>query len=108
MHCNKGCGWNYTHTSGFYSAFTSNPSSFFAALPASHSYHQKIAKEQHERVPLTPPNVLPMNHTSTGPSSNGFVSLDRSKFLAICEHHEKAVADPTVAAFLSDLKKLLN
>ena len=108
MHCNKGCGWNCTHTSGFHSAFTSNPSSFPAALPASHPYHQKIAKEHHQGLPPPPPNVLPVNHTSIGSSSNEFVSLDWSKLLAVCEHHERAVADPTVAAFLSDLKKLLN
>ena len=108
MHCSKGCGWNCTHTFGFHSAFTSNPSSFPAALPASHPYHQKIAKEQQQRFLLPPPNAIPANHTSTGTSSNGFVSLDRSKLLAVCEHHERAVADPTVAAFLSDLKKLLN
>ncbi len=108
MHCSKGWGWNYTHTSGFHSAFTSNPSSFRAALPASHPYHQKIAKEHQQGLPPIPPNVLPVNHTSTGPSSNGFVLLDRSKLLVICEHHERAVADLTVAAFLSDLKKLLN
>ena len=108
MHCSKGCGWNCTHTSGFHAAFTSNPSSFPAALPVTHPYHQKITKEHHQGLPPSPPNVLPVNHTSAGPSSNGLISLDKGKLLAVCEHHKQAVADPTVAAFLSDLKKLLN
>jgi hypothetical protein len=108
MHCSKGCGWNCTHTSGFHSVFTSNPSSFPAALPATHPYHQKIAKEHHQGLPPSLPNVLPINHTSTGPSSNGLISLHKGKLLAICEHHERAVADPTGASFLSDLKKLFN
>ncbi len=80
MHCSKGCGWNYTHTSGFHSAFTSNPSSFPAALPASHPYHQKIAKEHHKGLPPSPPNVLPMNHTSAVPSSNELSHLTGVNF----------------------------
>ena len=47
-------------------------------------------------------------HSSTVPSSNHMVSLNKNKLLAVCECHEHAVADPTVTAFLSDLKKLLN
>ncbi len=45
---------------------------------------------------------------SINSSNNGVVPLDKSKLLAVCEHHEQAVTDPTVAAFLSNLKKLLN
>ena len=28
--------------------------------------------------------------------------------MSVCEHHERSVTDPTVAAFLSNIKKLLN
>lgn len=36
------------------------------------------------------------------------VVFDKSKLLAVCEHHECAVADQMVAAFLSYLINLLN
>jgi hypothetical protein len=103
MLCNKGCGWNCTHTTGFHSAFTANPSSFPAALPAAHPYHQKLAKEQHSQPPPPPPAISSVNQASAGSSP-----LDKKKLVALCEQHERMVTDPTVAAFLSDFKKMLN
>ena len=109
MFCSKGCGWNCTHTSGFHAAFTSNPSSFPSALPATHPYHQKIAKEQRQAGIVSSPSLAASSASPSINSSNsGVVPLDKRKLLAVCEHHERAVTDPTVAAFLSDLKKLLN
>jgi hypothetical protein len=109
MFCSKGCGWNCTHTSGFHAAFTSNPSSFPSALPATHPYHQKIAKEKRQAGIVSSPSLAASSAPASVNSSNsGVVPLDKSKLLAVCEHHERAVIDPTVAAFLSDLKKLLN
>jgi hypothetical protein len=108
MYCNKGCGWNCTHTSSFHSTFTSNWSSVPSALPATQPYHQKIAKEERKGLPSTFPNIPLVNHHSTVLSSNGLVILDKNKLLTVCEHHEHAVTHPTVAAFLSDLKKMLN
>lgn len=35
------------------------------------------------------------------------ITLDNNKLLAVCKHHDHAMADSTVADFLSDLKKLL-
>ena len=58
MLCNKGCGWNRTHTTGFHAAFTPNPSFFPAALPAAHPYHQNIAKEQNKFLPRPMPGIL--------------------------------------------------
>jgi hypothetical protein len=103
MLCNKGCGWNRTHTTGFHAAFTPNPSFFPAALPAAHPYHQNIAKEQNKFLPRPMPGIPPVNQASTGSSY-----LDEKKLVALCEHHERMVTDPTVAAFLSDFKKMLN
>jgi len=57
---------------------------------------------------IIPLNVPLVGHPSTGLSSNGLVSLDKDKLLAVCECHEHVVADPRVTTFLSDLKKLLN
>ena len=85
-----------------------NPSSFPSALPATHPYHQRIAKEQRQNLPPPPPTVPPSTSPSTGPNTLGMVSIDKSKLLDICERHERMVADSTVAAFLSDLKKMLN
>jgi hypothetical protein len=67
-----------------------------------------IGKEQCQGLPSPPPCIPPVNHPSTVLNSNGLVTLDTSKLLAVYEHQEHAVADPTVAAFLSDLKKLRN
>jgi hypothetical protein len=107
MFC-KSCGWNCTHSSGFHAAFSSNPSSFPAALPATHPYHQQIAKEQRQNLPVPPPTIPSATNPCTGPNTLGMVSIDKAKLLDVCERHERMVADPTVAAFLSDLKKMLN
>ena len=45
MLCNKGCGWNTTHTTGFHAAFIANPSACPDALPPTHPFHQKVTKE---------------------------------------------------------------
>lgn len=109
MYCGKGCGWNCTHTSCYHAAFTSNPASFPSALPVTHLYHPRIEKEQyHTRLIPHTSNNSPVAHSSIVSSSNSMLSLDKSKLLAICEQHEHVVAHPTVAAFLCDLKNLLN
>ena len=102
MLCNKGCGWNCTHTTGFHSAYVTNPSFFPAGLPPSHPYHQRIAKEQQQNQTPPPPSVI---HSANQVAST---VLDKKKVVALCEHHERMVTDPTVAAFLSDFKKMLN
>ena len=102
MLCNKGCGWNCTHTTGFHSAYVINPSSFPAGLPPSRPYHQRIAKEQQQNQPPSPPSVI---HSANQVAST---VLDKKKLVALCEQHERMVTDPTVAAFLSDFKKMLN
>jgi hypothetical protein len=107
MFC-KSCGWNCTHSSGFHAAFSSNPSAFPSALPATHPYHQRIAKEQRQTLPPPLPTLPPVANPTTGPNTLGMVSIDKTKLLAVCDRHERMVADPTVAAFLSDLKKMLN
>jgi hypothetical protein len=107
MFC-RSCGWNCTHSSGFHAAFSSNPSSFPSALPATHPYNQQIAKEQRQNLPAPPPTIPSAANPSTGPNTLGMVSIDKAKLLDVCEHHERMVADPTVAALLSDLKKMLN
>jgi hypothetical protein len=53
-------------------------------------------------------HLPPVANPSTGPNTLGMVSITKTMLLAVCEHHERMVADPTVAAFLSDLKKMLN
>lgn len=81
-------------------------------LPATHPYHKKIAKEQHQKGYIPPTSyVSPAAHSSisiVSSSSNSMVTLDKSKLLAVCEHREHDVANATVATFLSDIKKLLN
>ena len=62
MHCNKGCRWNYTHTLAFILPSLQIHLPFLPLCLQSNPYHQKIAKEQHERLPPTPPNVLPLAH----------------------------------------------
>jgi len=109
MYCSKGCRWNCTHTSGFHAAFTSNPSSFPSALPPTHPYHQRIAKEQRQAGLVSSPSLAASPATaSIGSANSATFPIDKSKLLTVCEHHERVVTNPTVAAFLSDLKKLLN
>ena len=87
MFC-KSCGWNCTHSSGFHAAFSSNPSAFPSALPATHPYNQQIAKEQCQTLPPPRPTLPPVANPSTGPNTLGMVSIDKTKLLAVCDHHE--------------------
>jgi hypothetical protein len=75
-------------------------------LPVTHPYNQRIAKEQQHGLPQPPPSVPSVNGPSTSFSNNG--SLNKNKLVALCEHHEHMVTNPTVADFLSDFKKMLN
>jgi len=86
MHCSMGCGWNCTHTTGFHAAFASYQSIYHAALPVSHPYHQRIAEEQCQGLSQPPPSVPSVNQPSTSLGNNG--SLDKSKLVALSEHHE--------------------
>ena len=38
MHCNKGCGWNKTHTTKFHGKFKATPPAYPSMLPPQHPY----------------------------------------------------------------------
>lgn len=111
-HCNKGCGWNDTHTSGFHDRWNKNPGSF--SLPATHEFTRRCAEG-------TPGGGASSGGDANGGTAgaaqrgaqqqaNGFLSEAKAKRLAAtCEKHKALVSDPEISSLLADLhKELLN
>ena len=74
MKCNRGCGWNYTHTSKFYNKWKSNPSTF--ALPGIHPYHLKILVLGGGGGGAKPSDItIPQTHASCNIANSGTVSI---------------------------------
>eukprot|EP00956_Cyclotella_meneghiniana_P039536 scaffold173548_cov23-Cyclotella_meneghiniana.AAC.1 len=101
MVCNKGCGWNTTHTTKYHGAFTPNPSAYPTALPSTHPYHLKVAKDNHGVSPTISPSTSP---SSSCPLTSNLITIDKAKWMALCDHHERNVTDPSLASFFSLLQ----
>ena len=119
MLCNKGCGWNLTHTSGFHKQFLATPSAFPAALPDTHPFKILVAKSNGSSPvpppPPTPPTQLPASLTNsssgTGASSltltENQMVIDKSKWKSVLDYHERTSENAEVAALCTSLKELL-
>ena len=120
--CNKGCGFNKSHTTGFYdtwAACVKNNQPF--TLPATHVFKKMVSGSN------TVPQVASNNGGGTqypppinvGTSPDLVVSLHHmgdavpdSQYSvqkkAVCEHHKNYVSDPEISSFISDLQKACN
>ncbi len=118
MLCNKGCGWNTTHTTGFHRQFLATPSAYPAALPPTHPYQVLVAKSGGPAPPTaTPPAQI---QTPSIPSTNRIVArssltltknqlvINYTKWKSFLDHHKRTSENAKVAALCSLLKELLN
>lgn len=109
MYRGKVCMWNCTHTLAFILHSLSirclSPLLFQLLI----IIIRRLQKEQHQGLSPPPsPSVPSVGPPSIDHSSNGLISVDKGKLLAVCKHHKHALAHPIVAAFFSYLKKMLN
>ena len=114
MLCNKGCGWNKTHTTGFHNQFLTNPSAFPAMLPAEHPYSRATRSSTTPKIP--PTSQVPAGASgSTGGTvassitlSENQVVIDKAKWTSVLDQHERTTESADVAALCGALKELLN
>ncbi len=112
MLCNKGCGWNATHTTGFHKSYVATPSAFLAALPPEHPYFM-VAKQSTPPPPAPPTTVNQQSSSvdssvTSPPSTSTTAVFDKSKLASVLDHHECTLSSSKVAALCGALCKLLN
>ncbi len=112
MLCNKGCGWNKTHTTGFHKQFLVAPSTFPAALPATHPYCVLVAKNgghiKSSGSNVSPPPPPLSSAASSLTLTENQMVIDKSKWRSVLDHHERTSENAKVAALCTSLKELLN
>ena len=110
MLCNRGCGWNTTHTTHFHNKWKSNSSTF--VLPPSHPFHLKSsASGGGGGVTPAPAPPVPEVHPPTGSpvsSSLGSLSLDCDAIKSALEHEIRTTPSTEVAAALEAIANVLH
>jgi hypothetical protein len=98
MKCNKGCGWNTTHTSKYCDKFKRNGASF--SVPASHLYWT-LSKKAHPGAAATGSFIPP-----TG-SSDGSQSTMSNCMIFMINNRITQTENSEVASFLAEMKNSL-
>ena len=98
MKCNKGCGWNTTHTSKYCDKFKRNGASF--SLPAMHPYWA-LSKKAHHGASVTGSTIPPAG------SSDGSQSTMSSCMISMINDWITQTESSEVASFLSEMKNSL-
>ena len=112
MLCNKGCGWNKTHTTGWHKRFLANPLAYPSALPATHPYSQLT--QQQLPPSNTSPTPVPSSSSTQGSSMSSItfganeMVIDKTKWKSVLEEHEGNSQSADVAALCGLLEELLN
>jgi hypothetical protein len=111
MKCNRGCGWNYTHTTKFHNKWKSNPSTF--ALPGTHPYHLKTSVSgggggvKPSNIPVAQSDASRTAANTGTVSSLGSWSLDRDAVKTALEAEIRNTPSGEVAAALEAFAKAL-
>ena len=99
MKCNKGCGWNTTHTSKYCDKFKRNGASF-STLPATHPYWA-FSKKAHHGAAATGSTIPPAG------SSDGSQSNMSNCMISMINDQITQTENSEVASFLSENKNSL-
>ena len=97
MKCNKGCGWNTTHTSKYCDEFKRNGASF--KVPASHPYWT-LSKKAH-------PDAATGSTIPPAGSSDGSQSTMSNCMISMINDQITQTENSGVASFLSEMKNSL-
>ena len=121
--CNKGCGFNTSHTTGFHDTWAAcvknnQPST----LPATHVFQKKMVAASGTVTQVasnngggnqSPPPIISgtdpapvcgLHHMVAAVLASQYAVQPKS----ICEHHKNAVSYPELSSFVSDLHKAWN
>ena len=109
--CNKGCGLNMTHTSGFHDAWAlcvQNNVPF--ALPASHKFSEVNPSVGGTSLPVASGGTLPSTPAQGGLHQMGvtFAAQHNVRTKAVLEKHKNSVDDPNLSSLLADLQTAWN
>ena len=98
MKCNKGCGWNTTHTTKYCDEFKRNGTSF--SVPPSHPYWA-LSKKAHPSAAATG-SIIP----STG-LSVGSQSTMHDRMISLIDRQMTQTENSDMASLLAELKNCL-